>query len=406
MSKIKALIKSKSIPIKDIVIENNLAPTIDQLLCNIGHKNKNILLVSSQDISNIADKFQKNIANNNIKNLIIKNPKADLKHVKIIENNCNNIDLILAIGSGTINDLCKISSFYQNIPYIICASAPSMNGYASANASISVNGFKKSLRAHLPQAIYCDLDIVSQSPTRMIQSGIGDSLCYWSCNFDWLLSNLILGTKFKQEAFDILESYQNNLLNWPNSDLHDPKLIELLCQILIISGISMYLCSGSYPASQSEHLISHFLEMQHPKKMQNIFHGEQIAVTTLTTMKMQQIFLDQDKIFLKDYQNNKKNLANIFKNKPNIAIESIKETEKKIQKTKKLELTQINLKEIQKKLLITTIKKSKLLKIYDKFDLKRNFSDINVSNNDYQEALNYSHLIRDRFTIIDFILPY
>ena len=102
------------------------------------------------------------------------------------------IDLIVGFGSGTINDLCKISSFKLNIPYIIFASAPSMNGYSSANASILVKGHKKSLPAHLPLAIYCDLNILAAAPERLIKSGIGDSLCFSTCQFDWLLSHLIL----------------------------------------------------------------------------------------------------------------------------------------------------------------------------------------------------------------------
>lgn len=39
-------------------------------------------------------------------------------------------DLILGVGSGVIQDLCKYVSFSRNLPYYIAATAPSMDGYA------------------------------------------------------------------------------------------------------------------------------------------------------------------------------------------------------------------------------------------------------------------------------------
>ena len=45
-------------------------------------------------------------------------------------------DLILGIGSGVINDLCKDVSFRHDLPYGIVATAPSMDGYASVGAAL------------------------------------------------------------------------------------------------------------------------------------------------------------------------------------------------------------------------------------------------------------------------------
>jgi glycerol-1-phosphate dehydrogenase [NAD(P)+] len=54
-----------------------------------------------------------------------------------------------------------------------------------------------------------------------------------------------------------------------------------------MSGFGMTICGGSYPASQGEHLIAHFLEMRGDAAMEASFHGEQIAVTTLTMARIQ-----------------------------------------------------------------------------------------------------------------------
>ena len=44
-------------------------------------------------------------------------------------------DLIVGVGSGVINDLCKFVGHKHTLPYIIVATAPSMDGYASAGAA-------------------------------------------------------------------------------------------------------------------------------------------------------------------------------------------------------------------------------------------------------------------------------
>ena len=50
----------------------------------------------------------------------------------------------------------------------------------------------------------------------------------------------------------------------------------------------MTLCDGSYPASQGEHLISHYVDMFAPAHRDAYFHGEQVAVATLTMARIQE----------------------------------------------------------------------------------------------------------------------
>jgi glycerol-1-phosphate dehydrogenase [NAD(P)+] len=65
-----------------------------------------------------------------------------------------------------------------------------------------------------------------------------------------------------------------------------------LARTLVLSGFGMTLCGGSYPASQGEHLISHYAEMMAPTDWPETFHGEQIGVTTLTMARLQERMLD------------------------------------------------------------------------------------------------------------------
>ena len=53
-----------------------------------------------------------------------------------------------------------------------------------------------------------------------------------------------------------------------------------------MSGFGMTICGGSYPASQSEHLIAHYMDMLGTDLPQAL-HGEHIAVTTLSVARLQ-----------------------------------------------------------------------------------------------------------------------
>ena len=61
----------------------------------------------------------------------------------------------------------------------------------------------------------------------------------------------------------------------------------------------MYICKGSYPASMGEHLIAHSNELLYGKSVQQSFHGEQIAVTTLTMAMLQENILNKHTFSIK-----------------------------------------------------------------------------------------------------------
>src|SRR4029434_9336943 len=74
-------------------------------------------------------------------------PHADDATVERLRAATASADALVAVGSGTINDLCKFVSARDRKPYVVFGTAPSMNGYTSLNAAITVHGHKKSLPA-------------------------------------------------------------------------------------------------------------------------------------------------------------------------------------------------------------------------------------------------------------------
>ncbi len=398
--------------IKNVKIFYVDAFQVDQLIFDIGFADKKILFVSDEKIwQNCQKFFPKNFLEKNYKNLFLKSPKPDEKNLKKIAIAAKNCDLILALGSGTINDLCKFTAAKTKIPYAIFASGASMNGYLSKNASITILGHKKTLSATLPIAVFCDLKILKKSPLRLTKAGIGDSLCFYSCWFDWYLSHKILGTKFDQKPFEILREKMEFLVkNFQKFSARDEEFLRLLIEILFLSGKGMTIAGGSYPASQSEHLIAHAIEMKYPKLAQKNLHGAMIAATSLTAAKLQKHLLDNqfchpELVFGSIHPK----LQKFFGKK--IAAECKKEYEQKL-----LAIQQIknpndknpngknpNWSKIKTELQKIHFDESRLKEIFSHFKIKTSPKSLGLSNQQYQECTAYAKFIRNRFTCLDII---
>lgn len=422
MLTIKRLIKKYQLPVSEVKIANNLASNCHKIIARLGFKNKRILLVSDRIIyDNVVgffdNSFEKLKLLSDFSQLIFDNIGkkklvANQSNLKRILTKAKDCDLIIALGSGTINDLCKLTSSNLKIPYIIFTSAPSMNGYLSSTASITINKHKKSLPATLPVGVYCDLSILKSSPDYLVKAGIADSLCFYNCYFDVKLSNMILKTKLKEEPFNIVAK---NISEFTNSYhqylLTDEALLKKLITILLIGGISMSVAKSSYPASQAEHLIAHLLEMKYPKKITHIPHGLQIAVTTITASNLQAKILQckNPAIAANDFiaQNNNKS-RELKKYFTTIVFQHCKsETMNKLitkSKAKKLNIfLKTNWPKIKNTLSKIQANQRDLKKIFKHFNINISYKIFKISKKQYQQLIKNAKYIRSRFTCLDFL---
>jgi glycerol-1-phosphate dehydrogenase [NAD(P)+] len=222
-------------------------------------------------------------------------PHPDDKTAERVMEEGEKAGAYIAIGSGTVCDLAKYAAARQGKRCAVFATAPSMNGYTSVNAAITVAGHKKSLAAISPEGVFVDLDVLAQAPKRLIQAGFGDAICRSTAQTDWLLAGRLLGQPYRSTPFAFIRDLENELVADPAALLRgDRAALSCLIQILLLSGFGMTICGGSYPASQGEHLISHHIEMMPPPGWEPALHGEQIAVTTLVMAKLQERILARD----------------------------------------------------------------------------------------------------------------
>lgn len=224
--------------------------------------------------------------------LLGERPHPDAATLEQVQALCEGAGSLLAVGSGTINDLTRMVAARTGRPYAVLGTALSMNGYGSQNAAITVDGHKKTLAAVAADAILLDLDVCAAAPVRLTRAGLGDSICRPTAQSDWLLSHLLLGTPYRTAPFRLLEADEPVLLERAAGLVQgDPSALAALARTLVLSGFGMAICGSSAPASQAEHLISHWLDMLGDPAWPPAFHGEQIAVTTLTAASIQAALL-------------------------------------------------------------------------------------------------------------------
>ena len=215
-------------------------------------------------------------------------PHADIETVEQVRARTAGADGLVSVGSGTINDLVKYAAHLDGKPYVSFATAPSMNGYTSLNAAITEHGVKKSLAASAPRGVFFDVEVLCRAPARMIRAGFGDSICRSTAQADWLLAHLLHDQAYREAPFFLLAEDEAELVADPAKLLAgDKAAMTRLARLLVMSGFGMTIAGGSYPASQGEHLISHFIEMIGDPAWTASFHGEQIAVATLTMARIQ-----------------------------------------------------------------------------------------------------------------------
>jgi glycerol-1-phosphate dehydrogenase [NAD(P)+] len=196
-----------------------------------------------------------------------------------------DIESLIAVGAGTINDVVKLASFRTNRPYVVCATAPSMNGFTSAIAAIMSQGVKRTVPAHPPVAVVADLDILMAAPAMMTRAGLGDMLSKPVSTADWKLTHLIKGEYYCDLPLRIVaqaeQACQQHAVAIGRGCAEG---VGALTEALLLSGISMVVAGSSSPASGGEHLLSHYWDMTaHWHGRQEQLHGAQVGVATLVT---------------------------------------------------------------------------------------------------------------------------
>lgn len=197
-------------------------------------------------------------------------------------------DILIGCGGGTICDMCKYAVHNSGLeklpPLIVVETALSVNAFSDDASVMLLSGVKRTLHSRYPDVLVIDLDIVSAAPAEMNVSGYGDLIATWTAPVDWYLSSTMgMGGNFHVAPSDMIRTQCEQLLeNSAKLAANDPQVIADLANVLTLSGLSMGLAGESAPASGSEHVMSHLVDMASGVRQTGIcYHGTQVAVSGL-----------------------------------------------------------------------------------------------------------------------------
>ena len=200
----------------------------------------------------------------------------------------NSCDILIGVGSGVINDICKTLSFRSKIPYIIVATAPSMDGYASATSSMSMDGLKVSLPDKCADTIIGDIDILKNAPEKALISGLGDMLAKYISIAEWRISNIITGEYYCEKIAQMIrDAVKKCVRNADGLLKRDDAAVKAVFEGLVIGGVAMTYAGLSRPASGVEHYFSHIWDMRGLEFGTPVStHGIQCAIGTLYAARL------------------------------------------------------------------------------------------------------------------------
>ncbi len=199
-----------------------------------------------------------------------------------------DLDLVVAVGTGSINDMCRFFSYQMGVPYAIVATAAPMDGFASSGAALMVNNIKQTIPAQTPLFIIGDTDILCGAPARMVSAGLGDLLGKFTCLNDWRISKIVNDEYYCDRIVNLVKDCIDNvLLNADKAVDRDPQVIGDIMEGLVLTGVAMSFVGNSRPAAGCEHHLNHYWEAI---ELQNgqipVLHGIEVGIAEVMILKM------------------------------------------------------------------------------------------------------------------------
>lgn len=196
-------------------------------------------------------------------------------------------DVIIGIGGGKVLDSTKYLSKIYKLPYILVPTLPSSDGIASPAISLFEDGRRISFTHEPPKAIFLDMEILRAAPKKYYMAGFGDVIAKYSSLYDWWLGHIRTGEYFGRFTASLVKFAVRHLIS-QRKDLYTPRGLNVLLESLILCGGSIGIQGTSRPASGSEHLISHALDVLRIQSGEKPgIHGIQVGLATVFTSYLQ-----------------------------------------------------------------------------------------------------------------------
>ena len=205
---------------------------------------------------------------------------------KIIEHFDPRCDVLLCVGSGSVGDVCKAAATELKVPQLTVGSAPSMDGYTSASASLELHNTKTSVSVNAPVGVICDVELMAQAPMRLLWAGLGDMAAKPCSLCEWEMASVILGEHYCPYTVDLVkQSYERSFSGAPGIPERSLDSVQAVIEGLLLSGVCMSYVHSSRPASGLEHYFSHCWEMMDIARGKEYdLHGIYVGIGAVLTL--------------------------------------------------------------------------------------------------------------------------
>ena len=233
-----------------------------------------------------------------------------------------NPDFILAVGGGSVNDVCRMVSYRLGIEYGVVATAPSMDGYISVVAPLIVGDRKIVYTCSVARHIIIDLAICANAPYELLLAGVGDMIGKYVAILDWEISHKLTNEYYCPKVAEmVLEATAKCVESSTALAARGTDTIKNTIEGLLLSGLGIAYTGSSRPASGTEHMVGQTWEIMDIEegKVPNL-HGVEVGEATFAAIVM----------FKRLYKETKEDWLRELIGKYIPAFDSILELQKKI----------------------------------------------------------------------------
>ncbi len=285
--------------IKDVRIASGIIHEVGAVLKE-NHFSNHLLLVADVNTLQAADGIIESLNDFSITYKIYNELRvADMEQVCELEALIDGRDIsVVSVGTGSLNDICRLAAARQGSKLCIVATAPSMDGFASYGAPIVANGFKATYAAKSPEVIIGDTHILATAPNALKSAGFGDMVAKYVGLIDWQVSTLLTGEYYCEKIAALTRTAVDELMAMADRVTeNDEYTAGKIFEALLKTGIAMSFTQNSRPASGSEHIIAHLIEcVELRDRIIPNYHGDDIGVCTLAMLQFYQQLAERDSI--------------------------------------------------------------------------------------------------------------
>lgn len=207
---------------------------------------------------------------------------------EIVINKPDDCDLMIGVGTGSITDMTRFSSYKLNLPCFTVATGAPMDGFAASVGIMNVNNMKATMKAHSTEVIIGDTDVLKGAPYRMTIAGFADLVAKINALNDWRLDRVINNGHYCRKIDELVVSYVDDIFTKTEKiKNHDPEAIGDVMNALLLTGSVISLYGTSRPISGAEHHMSHYWEVVGEQQGKQLaMHGEQVSVGTYLALRL------------------------------------------------------------------------------------------------------------------------